>query len=64
MFHRVPDASKVALFHLVEHLRARAFVLLDVQMLTPITSRLGAIAIDREKYLRRLAIAVAADVKF
>ena len=30
MFHRVRDASKVALVHLVEHLRARGYVLLDI----------------------------------
>jgi len=64
MFHRVSDASKVALFHLVEHLRAQAFALFDVQMLTPITGRLGAVTIDREEYLRRLAIAVAMDARW
>ena len=64
MFHRVANASKVALFHLVERLRARGFVLFDVQMLTPITSRLGAVTIDRDEYLRRLAAAVAMEVKF
>jgi len=64
MFHVMTDASKVALFHLVEHLRARAFLLFDVQMLTPITSRLGAVTIDREVYLRRLAEAVSRDATF
>jgi leucyl/phenylalanyl-tRNA--protein transferase len=62
MFHRVPNASKVALFHLVRHLRERGFVLFDVQMLTPITSQLGAVTIEREDYLRRLAMAVAKDI--
>src|SRR5215510_3639643 len=38
MFHRVSNASKVALFHLVEHLRSRGFSLFDIQMLTPITT--------------------------
>jgi leucyl/phenylalanyl-tRNA--protein transferase len=64
MFHRVANASKVALFHLVERLRARGFVLFDVQMLTPITSQLGAVAIDREDYLRRLEIAVASSAQW
>src|SRR5207237_6705730 len=31
MFHRVTDASKIALVALVEHLRARKFALLDTQ---------------------------------
>lgn len=58
MFHRASDASKVALAHLVERLRARGFVLFDIQMATPITRRLGATEISREEYLRRLAQAV------
>jgi leucyl/phenylalanyl-tRNA---protein transferase len=64
MFHRVSEASKVALFHLVEHLRARDFSLLDIQMLTPITERLGAITIPRAEYLRRLAKAVDRPCRF
>ena len=59
MFHRVSDASKVALFHLIEHLRRQDFELFDVQMLTPITSRLGGVNIPRTQYLERLARAVA-----
>lgn len=59
MFHLVSDASKVALFHLVEHLRASGFLLFDVQMLTPITTRLGAVNVSRCDYLERLAMATA-----
>jgi leucyl/phenylalanyl-tRNA--protein transferase len=55
MFHRVTDASKVAVVRLVEHLRARGYQLLDVQQWTPHTGRLGAIKIPRIDYLRRLA---------
>ena len=55
MFHRVTDASKVAVAHLVAHLRARGYQLLDVQQWTPHTGRLGAIEIPRGEYLRRLA---------
>ena len=58
MFHRESNASKVALFHLVQHLRERNFALFDIQMLTPITRQLGAIAIPRAEYLRRLKTAV------
>ena len=58
MFHRVSDASKVALFRLHELLRQRGFELFDIQMLTPITARLGGITIPREEYLKRLAKAV------
>ena len=64
MFHRVSDASKVALFHLIEHLRRQGFELFDIQMLTPITTQLGGITIPREEYLRRLAQATEMPVSF
>jgi leucyl/phenylalanyl-tRNA--protein transferase len=47
MFHRVSNASKVALFRLIEHLRDRGFALFDIQMLTPITAQLGGVTISR-----------------
>ncbi|SPE51686.1 leucyl/phenylalanyl-tRNA-protein transferase [Verrucomicrobia bacterium] len=58
MFHRVGNASKVALFHLFQHLKQRGFVLFDIQMLTPVTARLGGVTVSRDEYLRRLAQAV------
>lgn len=64
MFHRVSNASKVALAHLVEHLRQRGFELFDLQMLTPVTARLGGITIPRAEYLQRLARAVSQPVRF
>jgi leucyl/phenylalanyl-tRNA--protein transferase len=64
MFHRVSNASKVALFHLIERLRRRGFVLFDIQMLTPITAQLGGVTIPRKEYLRRLARAVERPVSF
>jgi len=54
MFHRVTDASKIALCHLMEHLRARKFELFDTQVLSPLTARLGAIEIRRRDYLQKL----------
>jgi len=64
MFHRAPNASKVALFHLVEHLRQRGFQLFDIQMLTPTTIQLGGVNISREEYLRRLRRATEAPCQF
>ena len=55
MFRREPDASKLALLHLVDHLRAGGLGWIDVQMLTPHLERLGARAIPRERFLRLLA---------
>jgi leucyl/phenylalanyl-tRNA--protein transferase len=54
MFHRVTDASKVALAGLVERLKERKFVLLDTQWLTPHLKQFGAIEIPRAKYLEIL----------
>jgi leucyl/phenylalanyl-tRNA---protein transferase len=64
MFHRVSNASKVALFHLIEHLRQRGFGLFDIQMLTPATAQLGGTTIPREQYLKRLAEALNKPVSF
>ena len=61
MFHRVPDASKVALASLVEHLKTRGFTLFDVQMKTDHTERMGAVEIPRKEYLERLKEAVRAE---
>ena len=64
MFHRADNASKVALCHLVEHLRERRFALFDIQMVTAATAPLGAKAISRRDYLKRMATAVAQDCRF
>lgn len=64
MFHRVSNASKVALVRLVEHLRRRRFALFDVQLLTPVTQQMGAVEVSREEYLRRLARALRRKCSF
>jgi len=64
MFHRINNASKVALYHLVGHLRQRGFALFDIQMVTPATKPLGAIEIPRREYLRRLSAAVEMNCSF
>ena len=64
MFHLVDNASKVALFHLVQHLQKHKFLLFDIQMVTAAAEPLGAKAISRQEYLQRLAVAVAQDSKY
>ncbi len=64
MFHRVTDASKIALVALVQHLRRRKFVLLDTQWLTPHLQQFGGIEISRNHYLRLLGTAVELPRKF
>jgi leucyl/phenylalanyl-tRNA--protein transferase len=55
MFYRTPNASKLALLHLVAHLRSRGLDWLDIQVLTPHMERLGARAMARGRFLTRLA---------
>ena len=64
MFNRRTDASKAAVMHLVDRLRAGGFVLCDAQVPTPHLHRLGAVDIGREDYLGRLARALDVDATF
>jgi leucyl/phenylalanyl-tRNA---protein transferase len=64
MFHRASNASKVSLCHLVAHLRERQFELFDIQMLTPITEKLGGVTVPRQTYLARLGQATAKHCQF
>jgi leucyl/phenylalanyl-tRNA--protein transferase len=63
MFHRMTDASKVALVHLVARLKAGGFRLLDSQFTTDHLARFGAVSIPREQYRQELEAALhrAAD---
>jgi leucyl/phenylalanyl-tRNA--protein transferase len=64
MFHRVSDASKVALWALVERLREQRFLLLDIQWLTAFLEQCGAVEIPRDEYLRVLAGALSSETSF
>jgi leucyl/phenylalanyl-tRNA--protein transferase len=64
MFSHERDASKVALVHLVERLKARGFVLLDTQFMTGHLARFGAVHVPLAEYLRCLERAVALEARF
>jgi leucyl/phenylalanyl-tRNA--protein transferase len=64
MFHRVTDASKVALWHLVEILKKGGFTLLDSQWTTPHLEQFGAREIPRSDYLEKLAVALTIKTTF
>jgi leucyl/phenylalanyl-tRNA--protein transferase len=64
MFHRVTDASKVALWHLVRILNKGGFTLLDTQWTTDHLEQFGAIEIPRKEYLQRLGDALGKDPSF
>jgi leucyl/phenylalanyl-tRNA--protein transferase len=59
MFHRRPDASKLALLFLIDHLRERGSRLIDCQVMTPHMEALGARNISRAKFLDLLVQAQA-----
>ncbi len=63
-FHRETDASKVALFNLVEHLKERGFQLLEVQFLTEHLKTLGVIEVSDEEYQALLQQALVLPVTF
>jgi leucyl/phenylalanyl-tRNA---protein transferase len=58
MFHRRTDASKIAMAHLVERLRAGGYRLLDTQFLTEHLRSLGGIEVPRAVYEVQLAEAL------
>ena len=58
MFSRKSDASKVALAWLVARLRAGGFLLLDCQFITDHLASMGAIEIDRDRYVALLDVAL------
>ncbi len=64
MFARMPDASKVCLFYLVERLKELGYVLLDCQIQNDHLARLGAVEIPDGEYLRRLDKALKLDLSF
>ena len=64
MFHRVTDASKVALWHLVRILRSGGFSLLDTQWTTSHLEQFGAMEIPRPEYLAMLSDALLQDSIF
>ena len=54
MFFKVSDASKVALFHLVEKLKSWKFMVIDAQMDTEHMRSLGAETITLERFMQLL----------
>ena len=61
MFSRKVDASKIALVHLVEWMRAEGMTLLDTQWLTTHLKQFGGIELPRGVYLELLEEAVASN---
>jgi len=54
MFHLVPNASKLALLHLVDHLTARGIDWIDIHVMSPHMEALGATVLSRAAFLARV----------
>lgn len=63
MFYKVPNASKLALLFLIDHLRSRGSTWLDSQVMTPHLEALGAKEIDRNEFLERLSLSQKSGLK-
>lgn len=63
MFFRRPNASKLALVFLIEHLRERGATFIDCQVMTPHMKALGAREISRGRFLDALAETQAKGLK-
>ena len=64
MFHTKTNASKMALVHLAERLKAGGYSLLDTQFVTEHLATFGGIEIPREDYELRLADALQHEGDF
>ncbi|MBV9241872.1 MAG: leucyl/phenylalanyl-tRNA--protein transferase [Acidobacteria bacterium] len=54
MFYKQPNASKLALVHLIDHLRNRGSTFLDAQVMTPHIKAFGAKLVSRAKFIEML----------
>ena len=64
MFSRKTDASKIALVHLVYHMKRAGFILLDTQFRTEHLERFGVIEVPREEYQDLLEEALHGEAFF
>ena len=64
MFYSIPDASKVAMVRLVEHLRKQKFILFDAQIQNPHLARFGAYSINDREYKSLLNKALSHPCSF
>lgn len=62
MFYKAPNASKLALLFLIDHLKQRGSTWLDCQVMTPHMEALGANEIGRNSFLNKLRETQALDL--
>ncbi|MFT5940253.1 MAG: leucyl/phenylalanyl-tRNA--protein transferase [Paraglaciecola sp.] len=62
MFHHSTNASKLAMFYLVQHLHAQGCKFIDCQMQNPHLASLGCIEIPRSEFLAKLHQATGSEL--
>lgn len=62
-FYRQANASKLALWTLIQHLQGHGFTWMDCQQLTPLSSGFGAKEVSRTKFLKLLSKAILTPSK-
>jgi leucyl/phenylalanyl-tRNA--protein transferase len=63
MFFKEPNASKLALLHLIDHLEGRGSTFLDAQVITPHMRSLGARLVPRDEFLYMLSHTQEQDLR-
>ena len=64
MFFNIPEGSKVAMVKLVEHLRARGYLIFDAQLQNPHLARFGSYIIKSSEYKTLLKQALKLNCRF
>ena len=64
MFSKLPNASKIALVHLIERLKVGKFTILDTQFITDHLKTFGAYEINQDKFLDILKKALLVEANF
>jgi len=64
MFSRATNASKIALYHLVQRLNERGYTLLDTQFMTDHLRSLGGVEIIRAEFQDKLKVALTIQTSF
>lgn len=63
MFYKESNASKLALCYLISFLMNKGVTWIDCQQLTPFFESLGAVEIERIKFIQLLKLAIAEKIK-
>lgn len=63
MFSGITNGSKVALACLIGYLREKGFPIIDCQVENPHLTRLGAVSIDRDSYLKTIKMSISQQVE-